>query len=119
MTFNLLKSFLVQNNLFPFLNMISSGRIVVTLFEPGDPRIFPHFATLEQYHRVGLCFPPSLPPTDPSLPHLTSPLSVCPVSPSQLLTHHPPLWLRSSGGFMARLSSELMTPVRGISSLMS
>jgi WD40 repeat protein len=54
MSFNLLKSFLVQNQLFPFLHMISSGRIVISLFEAGDPRIFPHFAILDQYHRVGL-----------------------------------------------------------------
>lgn len=44
--------------MFPFLNMISSGRIVVTIYEPGDPHIYPHFATLEQYHRIGQVFFP-------------------------------------------------------------
>jgi transcription initiation factor TFIID subunit 5 len=54
-SFNLLKNFLIQNSLFPFLNMISNGRIVIALKNDSDdvrtPSI-PHFATLEQYHRT-------------------------------------------------------------------
>jgi transcription initiation factor TFIID subunit 5 len=52
--FNTLKNFLIQNSLFPFLNMIATGRIHITLHDSNDLRILstPHFATLEQYHRM-------------------------------------------------------------------